>query len=271
MDITQGNFTFDVRTGQVTGVVGGRQYLDPEIAGEGTKVIHSDGSTVTFNPPPVQAAIFDYSKVKSLQKYFNRTDFQFFPTWVYHPDGRSEIAKNAEECATKYGIRLLKRTDEEKAKYGGGDYRWEFHENSEWRPVPFGPKKFDPDNPDTGKIFVPKAPDPKIAQHELIAQVVQAMQGGQNDFLLKLLSAMQASGATQAMPAEPKTAILEDQLPPLGSQKSAKEHWQEVAEAEGVKIDKRWSIDKIKSAIVKARGDDASQRALAPEPADEME
>jgi hypothetical protein len=250
VDVVQGDFTFDLRSGAVTGVQPGRrQYLDPEISGEGTKVIHSDGSVVHFNPPPVKAAIFDYSQVKILQKYFNRTDFHFFPTWVYHPDGREETAKDAQECGDKYGIFLVKRSAEEKAKFGGGDYRWEFSDTTEWRPVRVVPKKFDPENPDTGKIYVPRAPDPKIANHELIERVVAAMQGGQNDFLLKLLSAMQNTTSNAAVPAPEEAKEPEASAVELGSQKSAKEHWQAVAEEAGVEIDKRWGIDRIKTEI----------------------
>jgi hypothetical protein len=247
--ISQGNFGYDIATGQATGVAQGRrQYLDPEIANEGTKVIMSDGSTITYNTPPPQAAIFDYSKVKGLAKYFNRTDFHFFPTWVYHPDGREAIAKDAQECGDKYGIFLVKRSAEEKAKFGGGDYRWEFSDTTEWRPARFGPKKFDPENPDTGKIYVPRAPDPKIANHELIERVVAAMQGGQNDFLLKLLSAMQNT-ASNAAPVPEEVKEPEASAVELGSQKSAKEHWQAVAEEAGIEIDKRWGIDRIKTEI----------------------
>ena len=36
---------------------GSIEYLDPEIAGHGTKVLLSDGSEGTYNPPPAKLVI----------------------------------------------------------------------------------------------------------------------------------------------------------------------------------------------------------------------
>ena len=47
--------------------------LDPEIAGEGQKILSSEGEQLSWSPPPVRPAVPDMSQIKRLQRYFNRT------------------------------------------------------------------------------------------------------------------------------------------------------------------------------------------------------
>lgn len=136
-DVIQGDFAFDHVTGKVVGPASreARQYLDPKIAGEGTKVRLSNGSEITWSPPPTKTIMPDWSQVKHLQKYFNRREYQFFPCWLYHPHLPPVCVLSAQEAGEDYGVELKVRTEAERQRYGGGEYRWEF--SGEWRTTPF--------------------------------------------------------------------------------------------------------------------------------------
>jgi hypothetical protein len=268
MDVVQGNFAWDSSTGKPVGQTSGkREYLDPEIAGEGTKVIMSDGSSVTYNPPPIKPSIPDWSTFKSIQKYFNRLDYFFFPTHVYHPDGRDEIAKDAQEAGDKYGIQLKKRTVEERMQFGGGEYRWEFAPDSPWRTQPYAPPKFDPiKNLGAGKNYIPKPPDPKIAQHELVADlmrtvvpaVVEVIKGGAGNSAPSHIDpkewdaflAFQAFKKTQeALEPVVRRTLTEEE--PTAASEDERSEWVAKAREAGIKIDGRWKLEKLRKAVMK--------------------
>jgi len=267
MDVVQGNFAWDPATGKPVGsATGKREYLDPEIAGEGTKVIMSDGTSVTYNPPPIKPSIPDWSTFKSIQKYFNRLDYHFFPTWLYYPDGRSEIAKDADEAGDKYGVWLKKRTDEEKAQFGGGDYRWEFGEGSLWRPRPYAAPKFDPiKNLGAGKNYIPTPVNPRVAQNELLAELIPTV-------VAAVTTALKGSGDVQApshidpkeweaflaFQAFKKTQeALEpaneqpDEEPAADPQDDERSEWIAKANEAGIKIDGRWKLEKLRKNVMK--------------------
>jgi hypothetical protein len=247
MDVTQGDFRFDVRSGKVTSSVAKNGYLDPVIANEGTRVILSDGSEISFNPPPVKPVIPDWSEYKSIRHYFTRTDYHFFPTWLYHPTEEPVIAQNAQEAFEKYGVHLLERTDDEQAQFGGGKYRWLF--DRQWRTTPYDKKaKFDALNPGANKNYVPTAPNPQIAQHALIEQVVAAMSSGQNEFLKNLLTAMGIVPANHTSQQEVSAA------PALNASPVDDERvvWEAQAKELGLKVDGRWSLDRLKKEVTAA-------------------
>lgn len=265
MDVVRGNFAWDSATGRPVGPAAGgpKQYLDPEIAGEGTKVIMSDGTTVSYNPPPVNAAMFDYSKIKSIQHYFNRTDFHWFPIWLFHPELPDVIAKDAKDAFENYGVSLIEKSRDELAQYGGGKYRWKYEDWSKWRTTPYHQPKFDPHNPGTGKTYIPRAPDPTIASHDLIARVVAAMQGGQNEFLEKLLSAMAAASQGPApKPAEPEKPLRG--VLQAGFDGDERGIWEAQAKDMGLKVDGRWSLDRLKKEVSAAITKLGSEEELPP-------
>src|ERR1700688_4134504 len=92
-------------------------YLDQEIAGEGQKVMLSDGEIVGWNPPPENLVIPDYSKIKSLAKYFHRTGGSPYPAWIYHPIEVPRVIKNAAE-GEELGIRYRQTTQDERMRFG---------------------------------------------------------------------------------------------------------------------------------------------------------
>jgi hypothetical protein len=153
--------------------------LDSEIANEGAKVIEGDkiilsnGEQVAWTPPPEKLCIPDLSEVKSLRHYFGRKSHQVYPAWLYHPTLPPLLVKDAKEAAG-LGIVYRKATIEETSRYGIKDV-WDWEQGCAWRPNPYHEAKFDPKNPGSGKNVISSAPDPKIAQHELVAALIPAV------------------------------------------------------------------------------------------------
>jgi hypothetical protein len=260
MDVETGDFKFDFRSGKVSSSNAKNGYLDPVIANEGVRVILSDGQEVTWNPPPVKPVMPDWSQIKSIRHYFDRTDFHFFPCWLFHPIEDPIVVKNAREAFEKCGVHLLERSEQEQAEYGGGKYRWKF--DSEWRVTPYDKKaKFDPLNPGHGKNYVPRAPDPQIAQNSLMAQlvptvaaaVVAAMQNGGTpnapanvnlddwDEFQKFLAFKKTAEAIAGVdaPALGAGPVIDDERAP----------WETQARELGMKIDGRWSLERLRKEV----------------------
>lgn len=274
-DIVSGDFRFDTATKTVVSKGAQKAYLDPEIAAEGTKVILSDGTEITYNPPPAKAVIPDISEIKSLRKYFNRTDYFFFPTWMYHPTQPPAIAKNAEEAWTNFGVRLLERTDLERRQYGGGKYRWEMTKDWSTQPYDETPEPITPLNVGHGKNLVTGAPDPLAAQNTLVANLIPTVTAA-------VVTALKASGQGAApshidqkewdeflaFQAFKKTqAALDEQEGPLRGPRESNAHeaamdtlrpdierteWETKAKEAGIKIDGRWSLDKLRKHVMTA-------------------
>lgn len=292
MDIVQGDFKWDFKTGRPVGVVNGqRQSLSSEIADEGQKVLLSDGSEVSWTPPSANPTIPDWSKIKSLARYFHRTGFEPFPAWFYHPSGEQRIFKDREE-AFKAGILFRKATFEEKGRYGR-DFVWDFEPNSPWSPIPYPDTlTFDPNNPGHGKTVVARPPDPKIAQNELLAELIPtvvaavttALKGGGqvnapanidpgewDEFL-----AFQAFKKTQQAlgeGAENETRLRGPHSPNAHEAAMAaiqpdieRAEWETKAKEAGIRIDGRWSLERLRKEVVTAlekRVDEAQEAAAA--------
>jgi hypothetical protein len=262
-------------------------YLDPEIAGEGTKVILSDGEQITWNEPPPKPVMPDWSGIKSLKRYFNRTGFQVWPAWLYHPTEPARLVKNAQE-AGELGVCYREATNDERARYGLKTV-WDWQDDSQWRPNPYGTPKFDPKNPGQGKTYVAAVPNPSIAQNDLLrelvplvtAAVVAAVKGGggpamaagidaslQEEFLrfvawkkssetigdaLKEDIAASPDGEKAASDAGslplPANGVAANALSAGNGERTALEA---QARAKGLRIDGRWSLDKLKAELAKA-------------------
>ena len=247
-------------------------YLDPEIAGEGQKIIMSDGDVVNWTPPPAKPVVPDWSGIKSIMKYFNRVGFTPWPAWLYHPTEPKRLLKNAQDAAD-LGVCYREATRDEQMKYGKKAL-WDWKEDSKWRPEPWeGTEKFDPAHPGHGKnvIFAPQ--NPIHAQNDLVARLIpevaaavaQALKGSGapsapasvdpaeweafQQFIAFKKSSEAVSVAVNALERDPNgpeltaTGITEEQ---------DRSFWIEEAEERGVKIDRRWSVDKIKAEIEKA-------------------
>ncbi len=151
-------------------------FLDPEIAGEGVKVILSDGKEVNFSPPPPKPSMPDWSQIKAIRHYFGRTDYQVFPAWLYHQDGSQCIVKNGQEAA-ELGVKFRESTVEERGRYGV-QHVWDWAEDSKWRPKPWTNAKFEPDAQSNVKNFIRPVADPMAAQAELLRGLIRAFESG---------------------------------------------------------------------------------------------
>ena len=251
-------------------------YLDPEIAGEGVKVIHSDGEQVNWTPPPVRPVMPDWSQIKSIQKYFNRSGYQTWPSWLYHPTEAPRIVKNAEE-AGELGVCYREATDDERAKYGKKTV-WDWADDSKWRPTPYERDlKFDPTKLGQGKTYIPTAPNPRVAQHELVealipqvaAAVAQALKATgpsapahidpkQWDAFLQFQAFQKTAETVDALKEESDASLASAHTNALSAVYSEDDDaderslWIDEAKRLNVKIDGRWSLERIKEAVEKA-------------------
>lgn len=271
-DVVRGDFAFDFTTGAVKGSPS-RQFLDPEIAGEGTKVILSNGNEVSIRPSPAKPVIPDWSEYKSIRHYFNRTDYQFFPCWLYHPVEAPVIAKSAQEAGEKYGVELLERTDAERAEYGGGRYRWKF--NGQWRTTPHGIIKAPIES--SGKNVEIKKADPT----ELLTKALQGFKGNTaspdvDPALLEEFRAFQEwkarRSSIQEPPAPPaRTAsvsglLSDEEVAAINSETvdngDLKEEWIAKAKEAEVKISNTWTTERIRNVVMRELQRRAEERQL---------
>lgn len=242
--------------------------LSPEIAGEGERVVYSDGETMVWNAPPPQPVFPDMSKIKSIARYFNRTGHQVWPAWVYHPTEEPRLLKNQDE-GTELGICYREATSDERSRYGMKAV-WDWQEGSLWRPTPYsGTLKFDPHKPGQGKTYIPSAPNRVNEQNELVkalipevaAAVAQALQkngpsapasvdAAQWEQFLQFQAYMKAQEAVEVVAQE----ISGDAGNALSGDEQAdeREMWESEARRLGLKVDGRWSLDRLKSEIEKA-------------------
>ena len=245
-------------------------YLSDDIAREGQKIRMDDADGYEIvGEPPDKPAYPDYSKVKHLRKYFNRTGYQVFPSWVYHPNGESQIVKNAEE-AVKYGVVFRATTPEEKAAFGV-NYRWDYS-GTEWRTQAFNRKRvIDPDNlTEGGKNFVARQSiSTSYDQDAMIARTVASVLAAlkttgpvapanvdaeQWQKFLEFQAFQEATKAvaetTEAAPdeVEDEPLIIHD----MTGDADPKAKWLAEAERLGVKVDGRWSLSRLIEECEKA-------------------
>lgn len=246
--------------------------LDPEIAGEGQKIILSEGDQVSWMPPPPRPLIPDWSQIKQLAKYFNKTGHQTYPAWLYHPTEEPRIVKNADE-AHQLGVFYRQATIEEKGRYGL-QHVWDWEEGCLWRPQPYEVKKFDPRNLGHGKVYIP-AVNPATERNQLLEALIPAVAAavaqsiGTNgpgkpakiadsewDEFLKFKAWQQAQSAVDAVVEEiqePQGDLVEEAAPSNALNDDQElVLWRAEAERKGVKIDKRWGLTRIKAEIEKA-------------------
>lgn len=246
-------------------------YLDPEIAGEGQKVILSDGDQVSWTPPPPRPVMPDWSQIKSIARYFNRTGFQVYPAWLYHPTEEARIVKNADEAA-ELGVCYREATIDERGRYGLSAV-WDWKEGSLWRAQPYGPPKFDPLRPGVGKTYQHTPPNPVVAQNAMIealipavaAAVAQSLKASgpgapanvdqkEWDEFLQFKAWQKSKDAVAIVADEIASAEQPDEAPaPANALNPVQERavWEAEAERKGIKVDGRWSLDRLKSEVEK--------------------
>jgi hypothetical protein len=237
-------------------------YLDPEIANEGQKIFEN-GEGIAWTPPPQRLVMPDWSQIKKIQHYFNRKDYHVWPAMLYHKDTTETVIAKSTEEASKLGIRYRKTDEDERAKYGK-DWVWDWQGDSEWRPYPnklHG--KFNPNKPETGKIYVAPTQPQGQSVDATVAAVMAALKSVAPAAPTSVKS--QDWEEFQQFLAFKKAQEKSDILAPADvasdggeltsnmlSSNQNRDVWIETAEEKGVKIDKRWSVEKIKQAIEKA-------------------
>ena len=227
--------------------------------------------------------------MKSLKRYFGRSNFPTWPAWVYHPTEDPRLVRNADEAA-QLGVCYRDATPDEAMRYNLKKV-WDWKDDSLWRQAPYpGTMKFDPKKPGSGKELIHARQDPVGAQHDLVkalipqvaAAVAAAMQGGAAPSAPAHVSPtdwaeFQAFLAWKKS-AEAVTALAAESDADDGSEGSTgtasaaaaasanalnalaqgaapdgdKALWIEEAKSRGVEIDKRWSVARIVEAIEKA-------------------
>lgn len=255
---------------------------------EGEKVLMSDGEQVNWNPPPVRPVVPDWSQIKSIRRYFNRTGYQVWPSWVYHPTEKPRILMNAQEAA-ELGICYRKSTADEQMRYGHKAV-WDWKDDFQWRPQPWaGVLKFDHTNPSmmTGKIFVARERLPGEGQDELVKALIpqvaaavaialkgisptapEGMPAGDwkefQEFLAwkKTTEAVATAISIDSKPILSHSEIVErnalsvaDSFADAALQPEVMDErapWAAMAEERGIKVDKRWGLERLKAEVEKA-------------------
>lgn len=149
-------------------------YLDPSIAGEGTKVEYANGEPLSFSAPPPKPNYPDWSEIKSIARYFNRTGYEPWPAWFYHPREDARLIKDQEEGET-IGVWYRKPSRDEIARYGNIGGVWDWAEGCEWRPTPYHVARFDPKNPGHGKEYIDPLRDPGTANRFMVQHLAEAI------------------------------------------------------------------------------------------------
>lgn len=245
-------------------------YLAPEIAGEGDPVVLSDGENMNWTPPPEKLVMPDWSQIKSIRHYFGRKGGPVYPAWLFHPTEPDRLVKNAAE-ADALGVCYRKATADEKMRYGH-DSVWDWQDGSLWRPKPQRGRQFDPNKMETGKIYQPAQQSPAMANNALLESLIPAVAAAVAQSLKITGPAAPATidpkqwEAFLAFQAFQKTAEAVDEIKQdqayaerdedelTGNALNAPDRETVIAEAEraGIKVDKRWSVDRILTEIGKA-------------------
>lgn len=235
------------------------EYLDPSIANEGvaadrgvTAVIPAWDDEEEYQPMIEPPHIPDYKGIEAIKKYFPQYSgrpyrTRPFPAWLYHKTQEAKLVNNPAEAA-QLGATWIK-----------DEFRFEC--KGEWRSKPFsaGAK---PEGP--GKTLTSKDKGSTENTADLIAAAVTATlaklnQNGAAPKVQQVLAtdpdfeefqrfkAFKAKTETPTVAAEYADEDAEIDVVP-----DEKTLLIEAAAAKGIKLDKRWGLDKIKSALEEA-------------------
>jgi hypothetical protein len=227
--------------------------LDPSIANEGMKVQLSDGEAEQWTPPDIKPAFPDWSQIPKLKKYFGRKGGPVYPAWLFHPTESDRLVHNADEAGA-LGVVYRKATDDERFQFGHQSV-WDWkrgEEDMKWRPFPQQRRKFDPQHAETGKIYQIAATSSQPNIESLVAAVTASV-----------LTAMKTPGVAPAAPSHVNSKEWEEFLAfqafkkttetvnALASEEADDERSTWIAEADrlGMKVDKRWSTERLKSEV----------------------
>lgn len=212
------------------------EYLDPEIANEGVHVdkwtpswtTSESASTDEWQPDLDPPHINDYAafkKHKHYGKYFRPYRYVSFPAWVYHKTEEPKLIA----FWNRDGSVDVEACKKEVMKLGAS-----------WRPEPYKPR-IDM----TGKSLPVKNDTQRLA--ETVATAMSKQGPGAID-----ATAIAAIVAAVMAAQQPAKATLHDAVEEVTVSADAdieRTALLELAEKDGVKIDKRWKTDKIKQAL----------------------
>ncbi len=236
------------------------EYLDAEIANEGVYAV------AEWAPAVEEARIPTYKGIKSIARYFPQFtgrpyQHQTFPCWLYHPtlpakevrdiytgEDPPRLIKKASELAAELGCVYRQTTLEERAQ-GFPNHRWVY--SGEWRAQPYD-VKFDPKNPGTGKNVIYGTEHKTDGQNSAMIAVAVA------EALAKFGGGKAAAPGVdpdyeefQAFKAWKAAAMAGPNA--LGPEETDRRETLEIsAKALGIKVDGRWSNERLKAEIDKA-------------------
>lgn len=236
------------------------QYLDPEIANEGElAMLPGEGTPAPMDAPHIP----DYSWViakDKIAKYFRKFvpyHHKAYPTWVYHPteeprlledrytrEDPPRLIKSAKDQAADLGVIFRKTTPEELAQ-GFPATRWEF--KGDWRTTPY--KVANRSNA-YGKTMPPPSQTEVIATAVATAMRAAGSANGSADIIGATVAAVMAALGKVQTPstADPAHAMENLTVKTVSEEKAA---LTKVAEESGIKVDKRWSTDRLKAELDK--------------------
>ena len=161
-----------------------------------------------------------FKKHKHYRQYFRPHRYVAFPAWVYHKTLEAKLIDKRNRDGT---------TDHEACK------KEVLALGPEWSPIPFKPRA-----DMTGKSHPTKSETQRLA--EVIAQSMPAKQGPIDaTAIAAIVAAVMAATNQKQIAADPIEAKVEPDMERLALV--------ELAEKEGIKIDKRWSNARIKEAL----------------------
>jgi hypothetical protein len=207
------------------------EYLDPEIANEGS---HAEAG---FDLEP--AHVWDYAPLKAdkkYKKYFQPYKYVRYPADFYHANGETKRVHN----------------DAEAAELGCRPHRNTWICEGEWHDEEAAARAVKVDFKAAGKNLV-AASNTGASQNELLMQLVKQLSKGQetaptNDVLLVLTGILQQM---QIQNGQKPAVVSETKAEPALPEIDEKALLIEAAASRDIKVDKRWSIDRIKSELDK--------------------
>ena len=254
-----------------------RRALDADVANEGQRVVDkgaimlSDGTRVPYIKPQEKPRIPDWSQIESIKHYFGPRGYQPYPSWFYHKTKDAVLVKDAKEAA-EYGIVFRKTTEDERQRFGRNE-TWDWEEGCEWRPHPIGVQKVNVADYAGSKHLVHGAPDSARVQADLVASVAASVaevlkrSAAPSGFSGKDWDEFVAFQAWKKANEVVAAEVVREDITPSPEMASLSENalsanalspeqdrmlWENEAERLGIKVDKRWGLDRLKAEIEKA-------------------
>jgi hypothetical protein len=232
--------------------------------GKSGKVRLSDGEALVHSPPPSKALIPDMSTYKPIAHLFHRTGYQVYPAWLYHPSEEAVLVQDAEE-AMKYGVFYRETTQDERMR-GMLKATWDWSPDTQWRPQPYPKKRvYDPKNPESGKNYEEPRPNYQQAQHDMLAALVAGLGNLKGDSgggitpetLAQAMTLVMQNMAPKPQVNEETKRVVEAHAAELASieadAQQERDLWIKEAKALGIKVDRRWGLERLKSEVEEAR------------------